>query len=291
MKKLVSLMAVAMVFTLVGCKDAYVDVSKSDDTLVTVGDQKITKGEVFDIIKTTYGASYTLNEALNIVVDKEKIALTDEMKKTADEQLATLKSSGGDDFTQRLKDNGYESEDDYKEKEIYPNLRQQGLVRKYVESKQKALFKTYSPRKAAIIEAESKEKAQSALDAVKGGKSMSEAASEFGVTTTYKGEEAIYTSKSSLPTVVFDKLKAAEKAELVSAIVEDTTNQKYYVVNITNIDPTSFKEEAIDAIVTTGSTDLSTSASIFYLKKYDFQVYDKDVYDGLKSVNEEYVAD
>lgn len=289
MKKLLSILAVAMVFTLVGCSDASAEISKGEEALVSVGDTKITKEEVFEINKKTYGASYTLNEALNIIVKKEKVKLTDEMKEAANAQLETLKTSAGDDFDSMIKKAGYKDETGYKEGEIHPNLLQQGLVKKYVVDKKTSLFKTYTPRKASIIECDDVDKAKQALEAVQGGKRMEEAATEFGVTTTYNGSEAIYTSKSSLPTSVFDNIKSAKKAGISENVIEDTTNQKYYVVNVTNIDSTSFEEEAITAIVSQGSTELSTVSSQYYLKKYEFKIYDKDVYDGLKAVDENYV--
>lgn len=290
MKKLLSLVAVAaMAVTLTGCKDATAEISDGDKALVTVGGEKITKEDVYKTSKKAYGASYTLNEALNIITDKEKIELTDEMKKKADEQMKTLKESAGDDFAKQLKDNGYKNEDDYKKKEIYPNLRQQGLVKNYVISKKDAMFKTYAPRKAEILQADSKEKAEAALKAVKDGTSMKDAATANGNTTTYKGEEAIYTTKSSLPTAVFDKIKGMKEAGLVDSVIEDATNQKYYVIKVTETDPAKFESDALDKIVETGSTDLATASSVFYLNKYDFKVYDKDVYDGLKAVNEKYV--
>ena len=290
MKKLLTIFAVsAMAITLSGCKDASVGISKSDEVLVEVNGTKVTKGDIFETAKKSYGAAYTLNDALNIICDKEDIKLTDAMKKDAETQMNTLKSSGGDDFLEQLKTAGYKDENDYMKKVIYPNLRQQGLVKKYVESKQSAMFKTYAPRKAEIIQADSKEKAEAALKAVQDGSSMSAAAKANGDTTTYKGNEEVYTSKSSLPTAVFDKIKAAKKAGLITTVIEDSANSKYYVVNVTNVDPTSFKDAAIDKIVETGSADLSTASSVYYLKKYDFNVYDKDVYDGLKQLNEKYV--
>lgn len=278
-----------MVFTLVGCSDASAQISNEDEALVTVGDTDITKGEVFDIAKQSYGASYTLNEALNIIVKKEKIELTQEMKDAANTQMETLKTSAGDDFKKMIKKAGYTSEKKYKENEVYPNLLQQGLVKKYVEEKQSSVFKTYAPHKAQVFETDTKEKAQQALEALQGGKTMEECANEFGVTTTYKGTESIYTSKGTLPEIVFAKIKSTKKEGIISEVIEDTASSKFYIVNVTNRKPKSFKEEAMDEIVTQGSTELSTISSQFYLKKYDFQIYDKAIYDGLKAVDPGYV--
>ena len=35
---------------------------------------------------------------------------------------------------------------------------------------------------------------------------------------------------------------------------------------------------------------IEPAATAYYLKKYDFTIYDKDVYDGIKSTNESYIV-
>ena len=108
MKKQCTILTACLVaVALAGCADASTSISKSDEALVTIGDTKITKGEVYDVAKRTYGASFTLNEALNVISEKEEIKLTDEMKKSVEDQLKILKSSAGENFEQQLKDAGY----------------------------------------------------------------------------------------------------------------------------------------------------------------------------------------
>ena len=113
---------------------------------------------------------------------------------------------------------------------------------------------------------------------------------EYGSTTTYKGTEEIYNSKSGLPTTVFDKIKSTNKKGLIESVMEDTSSKKYYVVKVTNATPKDFEEDAINSIVEKASTDIEPAATAYYLKKYDFTVYDKDIYDGIKSTNESYIV-
>lgn len=289
MKKQCTILTACLVaVALAGCADASTSISKSDEALVTIGDTKITKGEVYDVAKRTYGASFTLNEALNVISEKEEIKLTDEMKKSVEDQLKILKSSAGENFGQQLKDAGYKNEEEYKEKVLYPNTKQQGLVKKYVKNNKKSLFSSYSPRKAQKLEFTSKEDAQKTLEEIKNGKPIE----EFTTVNTSSGTsqlEETYTTKSSLPAGAFDKIKAMEKPGLIEEVIEDTTSSKYYVFKVTQVDPNKFEDDAIDAIVSTGSSEITNASNVYWLDKYEFNVYDKDIYDGLKAIDEKYV--
>ena len=290
MKKLCTLFAVAMLFTLAGCKDATADISKGDTALITVDGEKITNENIYQLIKKTDGASATLRMVQEKIADKENIKIDDAMKKEAEESTKSLKTMYGDKLDATLKQNGYENLDDYTEKVVYPNLRIKGLIKNYVESKQESVFKTYHPVKAQILEADSEKKAKSALEALKKGDKFADVVKKYGTTTTYKGTEEIYNSKSGLPTAVFDKIKSTDKKGLIDSVLSDTTNKKYYVVNLTNIDTASFKDDAIQSIVDNGGEDLQNAAISYFLKKYDFTIYDKDVYDGIKSTNEGFIV-
>ena len=48
-------------------------------------------------------------------------------------------------------------------------------------------------------------------------------------------------------------------------MIEDTEGKTYYLVNLTNIDPSSFADEANDALVA-GVSDLSNTMMEHYLK-------------------------
>lgn len=212
------------------------------------------------------------------------------MKKEAEESVKSLKSMYGDNLEKTLKQYGYDDLEDYKKKSVYPGLQQKELNKKYIKAKESSLFNSYYPVKAQILEADSKKKAENALKALKDDKNIKAAVKEYGTTTTYKGTEEIYNSKSGLPTTVFDKIKSTNKKGLIDSVIEDTTNKKYYVVNVISVTPKDFEEDAINSIAEKASSDIEPAATAYYLKKYDFTIYDKDVYDGIKSTNESYIV-
>lgn len=290
MKKLCTLFAVAMLFTLAGCKDATADISKGDTALITVDGEKITTESIYQLVKKTDGAAATLRMVQEKIADKENIKIDDAMKKEAEEATKSLTSMYGDKLDATLQQNGYKNIDDYTNKIVYPNLRIKALTKKYVESNQESVFKTYHPVKAQILEADSEKKAKSALEALKKGDKFSDVVKEYGTVTTFKGSEEIYNSKSGLPSAVFDKIKSTDKKGLIDSVLSDTTNKKYYVVNLTNVDPSSFKDDAVKSIADKGDNDLQNAATSYFLKQYDFKIYDKDVYDGIKATNEGFIV-
>ena len=290
MKKLCTLLAAMMLFTLAGCKDATAGISNGSEALITIEGNKITNEDIYGLIKTSAGANETLSLIKTQIYKKENIKVSDAMKKEAEESVKSLKIMYGDSLQDTLKQYGFDNLEQYKEKSIYPGLQQKELNKKYVKAKEKAMFDSYYPVKAQILEADSKKKAENALKALKDGKDFKAVVKEYGSTTTYKGTEEIYNSKSGLPTTVFDKIKSTNKKGLIESVMEDTSSKKYYVVKVTNATPKDFEEDAINSIVEKASTDIEPAATAYYLKKYDFTVYDKDIYDGIKSTNESYIV-
>lgn len=290
MKKICGLLAAMMLFTLAGCKDATAEISNGSEALITVEGEKITNDDIYQLIKATGGGNETLNLIKNKIYDKEGIKVTEAMEKESESQVKSLKGIYGDELESTLAQFGYNDLDDYKEKAIYPSLKQTELNKKYVKEKEESVFSTYYPFKAQVLEADSEDKAKSALAALNDGDSFASVVKKYGTTTTYDGKEALYTSESGLPTAVFDKIKSTNKTGVVDSVIEDTTNSKYYVVNITNITTDEYEEEAINKIVEDASSNIESAATAYYLKKYDFTIYDKDVYDGIKSINESYIV-
>lgn len=290
MKKLCTLFAVAMLLTLAGCKDATANISNGSTALITVDGDKITNDDIYKLVKKTDGAATTLRLIQDKIADKENIKIDDAMKKEAEESTKSLKSMYGDKLDATLKQNGYTNLDDYTKKVVYPSLRVKKLTNKYVEEKSDSLFKTYMPMKAQILEADDEKKAKSALDALKKGDNFTDVVKKYGTTTTFNGKEDIYSSLSGLPATVFDKMKSTNKKGLIESVISDTESKKYYVVNLTNVDPASFKEDAVKNIVEKGGNDVQNASLSYYLKKYDFKVYDKDIYDGIKTINESFLT-
>lgn len=283
MKKIVSLGFVAtMALTLAGCSDASASLSNPSEVLISVGGENITKEDLYTPLLMNSGYATVYEMAMNTIYDKE-VPITDELNEKAQKSMEETKGSLGEDAfkTNVLDRYGYKDDAEFVARASLPSVRLSELTKLFLTENADAQFTTYHPVKVQIAAAASAESAQSILDAIKGETSFADAANEFGKTDTYKGDEIIVTSASGLPSVVFSKIQTVAEPTLIDSVIADETNSTWYVVKVTNTDPNSFKEDAIQAILDK-STSAKQDATIAYLKKYEFNIYDIDIYNGFK---------
>lgn len=280
-KQLILVSSIALAFTLSACSDATATISDGSEALVTVGKEKISKGDIYDSLKSNAGRA-TLLQLQKELYKKEDIEVTDEMQKQADEKLAAIKKEYGDSYEEKLKSNGYADEQAVMDELIMPSIYQLELQKKYVTEKKDTLFQNLHPVKAQIFQASDEDKAKSALKALKDGKDIKDVIKEYGVSTTYDGTEAVYVSGGSLPTDVFTALTGASKTGLIDKVITVTSSSStstYYIAVLTNNDPAKYEEDAIQAIAETSS--IATEATKFFFEKYDMTIYDIDAYNAM----------
>lgn len=283
-KTLVLLSTIAMALTLSACSDATANISNGSETLISVGNEKVTKEDVYQSLKSNIGSA-TLNQLKLEVFKKEGIKETDEIKKQADEKLAQIKEQWGDNYEKQLKSEGFANDQELKEAYILPALYQTELQKKYVTENKDKLFTSYTPYKAQIFQASDEGKANDALKALKNGDKFSDVVKKYGTTTSYDGSEKVYTNQSGLPDEVFSALSSAGKKGLVEKVITSTNSTtsltSYYIVNMIDTEPKNYEDAAIQAIAETST--IATEATKFYFKKYDMTIYDIDAYNSLKN--------
>lgn len=281
MKKLGTLTCmVALAFTMSGCSDATANISNGKEALITIDGTSVTKQDIYDMLKPNNIGNATLEKLKAQVYEKEGIEVTDEMQKTADEKLATLKEQIGASYDDAVKQAGYKDDQDVMDKLIMPSLYQSELQKKYATDNADKLFTTYHPLKAQVIQATDEANAKEALEKLEGGADFAETAKTHG-TTTYDGSETIYTSESGLPDDVFNAMSTATKTGLIDKVITDTSAGKYYVIKLTNITPSEFKDEAIEKLSQVSA--IATESLKFYFEKYDMTIYDIDAYNTIET--------
>lgn len=286
MKKLAMLLCcAAMLTTLAGCKDAVANISNSSEVLIQVGSTKITKGDIYDSLKSTSGASVTIQLVQDKLAEKEGITVTEEMKKEAAKDLVQLKKDyGGDEaFAEALASAGFKNDEDYLERVSYPDLLKGALLDKYLSENEEKILNQYHPIKAKVIEFASQANADKALAALKDGEKLADVFAKYGAEkATYKGTEAIYHAESSLPNTVYTRLTTNKEEGVIAEVLKDASEEKWYITEITNLDPTSMVQEIFDELKVS-ATSLDTSMLETYLKKHNFSVYDIDIYNEIKT--------
>lgn len=294
MKKATSLcFAAVMLTTLFGCKDASADISNGSEVLFTVGSTKVTNDDIFRPLFLSGGFSQVNMTVSKIIFEKEA-PVTEEVTKEAKKQLAEFKKSAGENLEAVLSQAGCKDIDEYYEKYIVPSVQNNKLAKKYLDANAKDQITTYKPVKARIIACTSEGNAKNALKAVQDGKSFEAAAKQYGKTDTYNGKEIVVNQSSQLPSPVWSKISViTDKEAMINEVISDTSDSEkpmYYIVKVTNTKAAEeFKEEALQSILDK-STTIKQEAMIHYLKKYNFRVYDIDIYNNYKSSNPDYLV-
>lgn len=296
MKKLAALgFAAVMMVSLSGCSDASVDISTGSDVLFRVGSETVTNDDIFRPLFLNYGYNEVSSQVNNVIFEKE-VPVTDEITEAAKKSLASTKESLGEDaFITQIKQSGFKDEDDFYTRAVLPSEQLKALTKKWLNDNAESQISVYKPVKARIIACTTEENAKKALEAVQGETSFEDAASEFGKTDTYKGDEIVVHQSSGLPSTVWAKISVVtDKESMINEIIADTTtdaeNPAYYVVKVTNTSALEdFKDEAIQAILDKSSS-AQTDAMKHYLSEYDFNVYDIDIYNSYKSSKPDYLV-
>lgn len=288
--KFVCLLGAAL--TLSGCGNAYADISHGNDAVVTIGDVTITDGDLYPQMKTSSGTEYTLTMIRSMIYDKE-VEVTDEMREKAQDdydsnakQAEEYYEMTMEEYVQRL---GYTDKEEYIEKVLLPAYQQIELNKKYFDEDNEAFLEAYAPVKARIFATSDQDKASQALDALNDGEDFEDVTKEYGDTDTYKGSEALYYTDSGLATVVLNKLSSQkEENKLINEVIVDSTTGTYYIAYFVSNDYETIKDDIIETL--SENESVTTDAMVYYLKKYNFTVYDTDVFNSLKTSYPQYLV-
>ncbi len=294
MKKTITLSCAAfLLLALSGCKDASVDISNGNDVLFSVGSTKVTNDDIFRPIFLSSGFTEVNSQVSKIIYDKE-VPVDDEITAEAKKNMNDFKTSAKDNLSSILKQYGCADEEEYYNKYILPGVQNTQLAKKFLEANAEDQITTYKPVKARIIACTSEGNAQNALKAVKDGDSFESAAAAYGKTDTYTGAEIVVNQSSQLPAVVWSKISViTDKEAMINEVITDSTDAEkpiYYVVKVTNTKALEdFKEEALQSILDQSST-IRQEAMVYYLKQYQFRVYDIDIYNSYQSSMPDYLV-
>jgi hypothetical protein len=286
MKKL--LIVVLSVVMLTGCYDVTTKISDPKTVLITLDGATITKGDVYDIMSQAdpYPAVVALTLSKKIILEKE-VGRPDAVKAAADAAKAKFIEDADDDLTKALEEAGYDTIDEMYENKFMVDAQSDYLVGNYLNTTYSTVSSTYSPRKARIIKIEKEDDADDALAAIKAGQSFTDVAKEYGV-TGFNSEAAIYYSGSSLPTAVLTFLKDASLPTL-SDVIEDTTNDVFYIIQISVADPSKIQTEVVDFFKKEAS--FIELALLGYYESNGFKIYDRSLYDMITAQYPDYIID
>ena len=289
MKKQTICASALSLFLLAGCSGAKATISNSSDVLFTVGSTKVTAEDEYNLLKNASGGSMTLELAKQAIYD-QVVPATDEMKEAAQEEYDQL-AGYYDDLEQQLIDIGYEGTDDYMNTVLIPEQQQDALETQYFIDNKDGIRKQYKPSIATILMCDSEDDAQAAIDALNDGEDVDSVYTQYtSADSTFTNTEIVITTLTEdVPTRCINQLfKASEKGVLDEVFTNDDGTTYAYVAILkthgydNNVE--TFQEE-----ISSSSDTLETEMFTYYFTKYEFNVYDQDVFDYLKVNNPEYL--
>lgn len=275
---------------LLGCSTGETSISDGSQTIMQIGNQKITKEKEYDLVKWVYGPTSAINMVNNMIYDKE-IGLTDEIKKEAEKTLEQYKQMEG--FETQIQAMGYENAEDYMNKVLVRPLQKEALQKKYFTEAKQAIIDQFDPVLAIIIQTDSEDNANKALEALKNGENGGKVGAQYAAEgSSYEGlEQIITTEDTDLPTPLLNAILDATKDGVLDQVFTNDTStddKEYYVAMVVSRDYDQNLSMITKAL--SSNTKISTDSQVFYLKKYGFEVHDQDLFDYYKVMNPEYLV-
>ena len=273
-KKIFPLAIVATL--LVGCSSSSAttytsEIKDGDKTIATADDVKISKNDVYHYLLKEYGSSEVLSLALTYIADQE-LTDKDAVQTRINEKVASFTENLTTSLEEYAKQYGYETEQEYIDGVLTLGVKQTMLKEKYIKDNYDDLVKEYKVKYLKIITLDTESAALSLIDKVKDG-------SDFDtLMTENNGTDAgmVTTKTSSVDSKIIKKLDSLDKNSL----------GKYAVVYVYNTDKKDLKDEIITNLASV--SDMSTKMETYYLKKYNFDVYESAIKDEIKESNEDY---
>ena len=282
------LVCAAMMLT--ACSGATATIKDKDEAIMTIGKTTYTKGDEYDLLKISTGTDLTM-ELVKQAIYKQEVKVTKEMKEKAQEQVNNYKENM-ENFDEQIQSLGYKNSKQYMNKVLIPSLQASELTEKYFTDAKKDIQKTYKPSKARIIQCENKATAKKALKALKSGTDPEEVAQQYMIdSATYSGKETLVTTKTTdLSTRLINKLSKAKKAGVIDEVFtnESSGNTYAYVAVLVSNTYKDIKDEVYTTL--SSDDDITKECLVYYLKKYNFEVHDQDVFNNLKANNPEYLV-
>jgi len=278
MKKL--LITLICLLALAACTDARATLKKNEK-LLQVGKESITEKEIFELMTEKYGADTVIAMINDFIYEKVADAQEDFTERI--ESYSSLYAAlYGPTYYQAF---GFASEAGFKAK-LLQDYKTETITKKYLENNFEAVVENYRPTKLAILQFDEYDDAAAALKSAKNGIPLQELAEEFKATEFSSGAPNIYTTSSNLSPEVISFGLYAEETGLVD-IPLFSGDGKYYIVQVINVNRSSYKAEIIEVLTEVSS--IADDAIKYYCEFYQLTYYDKNTVERLVYTNPSYL--
>lgn len=283
MKKLV-LSAIASLFLLAGCSDAYTNVSDPNTAVLKIGEASVTKSEIYTGLLANYGAYYIIGDATETILDNE-VETTEEMTTQVDSEIEQYKEMYGESFESILQMYGHKDEEALKKSILY-NLKNKALIKKYIEENFESLVETYHPRYVSLLAFSNEDDAQKAVEEINSGKDALDVATELGSSLSGEDDVVLNSLDNTLPNELISIIMTSD-VDSEYRLAKLTNSDEVYVLKVISITPEDFKDAVVTAL--SEQTTVTENVDSYYFSKYHFHLYDKTLMDIFKEQYSNYL--
>lgn len=275
---------------LVGCStNPQTQVSEADQVLINIKDNEIKKANIYQYLKLRFGPNLITSNLIQMQLDKF-VTLDAADEAEGEKRLNDTKELLGDDFEKVILSSGYSSVDDYFDRVILSQIKNEKMFNTYLDENYLQITNDLHTAQIKKIRTNSKADAEAALADLNSLDSVS--VEDFvTVAEMYSQEEKIaassiehvYDQRTVLP-FLNEKLKDA-KPGLIPEVIMD--GEVFYIIFVEDFDLEVNKEKVIEEMFMDETINNVLSEQMFldYSEAGNFEIHDSDLYDLFNELN------
>lgn len=275
---------------LVGCStNPQTQVSEADQVLINIKDNEIKKANIYQYLKLRFGPNLITSNLIQMQLDKF-VTLDAADEAEGEKRLNDTKELLGDDFEKVILSSGYSSVDDYYDRVILSQIKNEKMFNTYLDENYLQITSDLHTAQIKKIRTNSKADAEAALADLNSLDSVS--VEDFvTVAEMYSQEEKIAASsiehvydQRTVLTFLNEKLKDA-KPGLIPEVIMD--GEVFYIIFVEDFDLEVNKEKVIEEMFMDETINNVLSEQMFldYSEAGNFEIHDSDLYDLFNELN------
>ena len=275
---------------LVGCStNPQTQVSEADQVLINIKDNEIKKANIYQYLKLRFGPNLITSNLIQMQLDKF-VTLDAADEAEGEQRLNDTKELLGDDFEKVILSSGYSSVDDYYDRVILSQIKNEKMFNTYLDENYLQITNDLHTAQIKKIRTNSKADAEAALADLNSLDSVS--VEDFvTVAEMYSQEEKIAASsiehvydQRTVLTFLNEKLKDA-KPGLIPEVIMD--GEVFYIIFVEDFDLEVNKEKVIEEMFMDETINNVLSEQMFldYSEAGNFEIHDSDLYDLFNELN------
>lgn len=255
-------------------------VENGDKVIITEDSVTITKNDLYKYFLDNNGTNLTLDYAINYICDAE-LTNQEDIDTKVDELKQQYIDYVGDNLENYAIESGYDDEQSFIDDIILPSAKTALLQEKYINDNYDKIIKNYKVKYIKTITVDTESQALKIIE----GSTDEDAFNNY--MTEYSGTDQGLVTKesSSLDENIIKKLSKFTKDGIYSKVIK-TSDSQYAVIWVYNTDISDLEDEIKASLLEI--SNISQDSETYYLKKYNFDVYEPKIKEQIEEISEDY---